>query len=147
MQVWAGVKHVCSQIASSALSQIATQPAGAGVGGRVPTWRMVPGSSTESLALDVALQCGVPLPVVQRAAELWKVGQHDLGGSVLPDPGVDTCGPCQLCSGQLSGVGMHSVGAQVCVVSVHKGLCLLPLGCTPCGAAAGQSSTAYILEQ
>ena len=111
VQVWAGVKHVCSQNASSALSQIATQPAGAGVGGRVPTWRIVPGSSTESLALDVALQCGVPLPVVQRAAELWKVGQHDLGGSVLPDPGVDTCGPWQLCSGQLSGVGMHSVGA------------------------------------
>lgn len=45
----------------------------AGMGGRVPTWRMVPGSSTESLALDVALQCQVPPDIVQRAAHLFKV--------------------------------------------------------------------------
>ncbi len=45
----------------------------AGMGGRVPTWRMVPGSSTESLALDVALQCKVPPEIVQRAAHLFKV--------------------------------------------------------------------------
>lgn len=43
------------------------------MGGRVPTWRMVPGSSTESLALDVALQCQVPADIVQRAAHLFKV--------------------------------------------------------------------------
>ncbi|DBA98847.1 TPA: hypothetical protein ACH3X1_014607 [Trebouxia sp. C0004] len=43
-----------------------------GMGGRVPTWRMVPGSSTESLALDVALQCQVPPDIVQRAAHLFK---------------------------------------------------------------------------
>jgi len=47
----------------------------AGMGGRVPTWRMVPGSSTESLALDVALQCQVPPDIVQRAAHLFKVYQ------------------------------------------------------------------------
>ena len=47
----------------------------AGMGGRVPTWRMVPGSSTESLALDVALQCQVPPDIVQRAAHLFKVHQ------------------------------------------------------------------------
>lgn len=46
----------------------------AGTGGRVPTWRMIPGSSTESLALDVALQCRVPFDVVHRAAHLFKVG-------------------------------------------------------------------------
>ena len=45
----------------------------AGMGGRVPTWRMVAGSSTESLALDVALQCQVPADIVQRAAYLFKV--------------------------------------------------------------------------
>jgi len=45
----------------------------AGMGGRVPTRRMVPGSSTESLALDVALQCQVPPDIVQRAAHLFKV--------------------------------------------------------------------------
>ena len=43
------------------------------MGGRVPTWRMVPGSSTESLALDVALQCQVPSDIVHRAAHLYKV--------------------------------------------------------------------------
>ena len=43
------------------------------MGGRVPTWRMVPGSSTESLALDVALQCQVPQEIVHRAAHLFKV--------------------------------------------------------------------------
>lgn len=46
---------------------------GAGIGGRVPTWRMVPGSSSESLALDVALQCQVPPEIVYRAAQLFKV--------------------------------------------------------------------------
>ena len=41
----------------------------------MPTWRMVAGSSTESLALDVALQCQVPADIVQRAAHLFKVHQ------------------------------------------------------------------------
>lgn len=45
----------------------------AGMGGRVPTWRMVEGSSSESLALDVALQCQVPPEIVLRAAHLFKV--------------------------------------------------------------------------
>lgn len=40
---------------------------------------MVPGSSSESLALDVALQCQVPPDIVYRAAQLFKV-QH------LPPP-------------------------------------------------------------
>ncbi|KAL3131455.1 hypothetical protein ABBQ38_007763 [Trebouxia sp. C0009 RCD-2024] len=44
----------------------------AGMGGRVPTWRMVEGSSSESLALDVALQCQVPPEIVRRAAHLFK---------------------------------------------------------------------------
>ncbi|DBA71802.1 TPA: hypothetical protein ACH3X2_010996 [Trebouxia sp. C0005] len=48
-----------------------------GMGGRVPTWRMVPGSSTESLALDVALQCQVPPDIVQRAAHLFKELEHE----------------------------------------------------------------------
>ena len=56
----------------------------AGMGGRVPTWRMVAGSSTESLALDVALQCQVPADIVQRAAYLFKV-------SVLPSRAVLSC--------------------------------------------------------
>ena len=41
---------------------------------------MVPGISSESLALDVALQCQVPPDIVYRAAQLFKV-QH------LPAPG------------------------------------------------------------
>lgn len=38
---------------------------------RFPTWRMVPGSSTESLALEVAAECRLPPRVVGRAAELY----------------------------------------------------------------------------
>ena len=45
-----------------------------GMGRRVPTWRIVPGSSTESLALDVALNCAVPPAIVRRAGELYQVG-------------------------------------------------------------------------
>lgn len=38
---------------------------------RRPTWRIVPGSSTESLALDVARQCRLPEATVERAQELY----------------------------------------------------------------------------
>lgn len=54
------------------------------MGGRVPTWRMVPGSSSESLALDVALQCQVPPEIVYRAAQLFKV--QPLKSSASPRP-------------------------------------------------------------
>lgn len=37
----------------------------------MPTWRMVPGSNRESLALDVAQACNVPQPVLHRAANLY----------------------------------------------------------------------------
>jgi hypothetical protein len=37
---------------------------------RAPTWRIVPGSSTESLALEVATKCRLPPEVVDRAAHL-----------------------------------------------------------------------------
>ena len=56
----------------------------------MPTWRMVAGSSTESLALDVALQCQVPADIVQRAAYLFKVSRfrahaiHCLDGTSSP---------------------------------------------------------------
>ncbi|KAK9829858.1 hypothetical protein WJX72_008283 [[Myrmecia] bisecta] len=45
---------------------------GKGVGGKRPTWRMIPGICTESLALDVAMQQGVDSQVVQRAATLMQ---------------------------------------------------------------------------
>jgi hypothetical protein len=38
-----------------------------------PTWRMVPGVSTISLAFDVARRCAVPEPVILRAEELYEV--------------------------------------------------------------------------
>jgi len=37
---------------------------------RKPTWRIVDGSSTESLALSVALDCGIKLSTVKRAAQI-----------------------------------------------------------------------------
>lgn len=37
-----------------------------------PTWRMVPGTSTESLALDVARDCRLPEAVLERADCLYK---------------------------------------------------------------------------
>ncbi|KAK9832926.1 hypothetical protein WJX74_001881 [Apatococcus lobatus] len=43
--------------------------------GRKPTWKMVEGTSKESLALDVALQWRVPAAVVRRAASLLL--EHD----------------------------------------------------------------------
>ncbi|PSC73121.1 DNA mismatch repair mitochondrial isoform X1, partial [Micractinium conductrix] len=38
---------------------------------RRPTWRIVPGTSTESLALEVARKCRLPDEVVARAAQLY----------------------------------------------------------------------------
>ena len=38
-----------------------------------PTWQITPGSSTESLALDVARQCKLPQETVQRATELYNM--------------------------------------------------------------------------
>ena len=70
---------------------------------------MVPGSSTESLALDVALQCGVPLPVVQRAAELWKVGGAASPGSLCAPQsrsGILRCPPVIQQAAELLKVGL-----------------------------------------
>lgn len=39
---------------------------------RRPTWRIVQGISTESMALDVARRCRLPSRVVERAAELYQ---------------------------------------------------------------------------
>lgn len=39
---------------------------------RRPTWRIKPGVCTESLALDVARRCRLPLSVVTRAAQLYE---------------------------------------------------------------------------
>lgn len=44
-------------------------------GGLVPTRRMLPGSSRESLALEVARDCQVPDRVLSRAAQLY-AGTH-----------------------------------------------------------------------
>ncbi len=38
-----------------------------------PTCRMVPGQSTESLALEVAARSGLPSDIVDRAAQLYQV--------------------------------------------------------------------------
>ena len=38
-----------------------------------PTWRIVPGSCTRSLALAVAAAYGLPLPLLQRAEHLYEV--------------------------------------------------------------------------
>ena len=46
--------------------------AGAGAWRRRPTWRIVPGVSTESLALEVANRCRLPPRVVARAAQLYE---------------------------------------------------------------------------
>ena len=39
-----------------------------------PTCRMVPGQSTDSLALEVAAKSGLPSDIVNRAAQLYQVG-------------------------------------------------------------------------
>jgi hypothetical protein len=61
---------------------------------RKPTWRVVPGVSTESLALDVARRCRLPPAVVARAAQLFAQlvpmtarleGGGGGGGDALPD--------------------------------------------------------------
>ena len=39
---------------------------------RQPTWRMVPGASTESLALEVAQECKLPENTLRRAQELYQ---------------------------------------------------------------------------
>lgn len=44
---------------------------------RRPTWRMVPGFSTESLALEVARECKLPESALNRATELYQSGQND----------------------------------------------------------------------
>lgn len=62
------------------------------MGGRAPTWRMVPGSSSESLALDVALQCQVPPDIVYRAAQLFKV--QNLSHPPPPDLLAVSLGNC-----------------------------------------------------
>ncbi|KAK9867742.1 hypothetical protein WJX84_006840, partial [Apatococcus fuscideae] len=56
--------------------------------GRIPTWKMVEGISTESLALDVALQWRVPAAVVSRAAMLLQapVEPTEIAGSQEPHP-------------------------------------------------------------
>ena len=149
-------EHICSQNASTTLSQLATPclaPVGAGVGGRVPTWRMVPGSSTESLALDVALQCGVPLPVVQRAAELWKVGGSACLGEVVCS--ACRCGTPQVLSvflqwaAQLWKVGLACtlLERSSAWYKYDKGFSLPHPGCPPRGAAASQASMASVVGQ
>jgi len=48
---------------------------GAGRLTRRPTHHIVPGESTESLALEVARDCNLPTQTVQRAAELYAAGK------------------------------------------------------------------------
>ena len=43
-----------------------------GVGAREPTWRMVDGVSTESLALEVARTCALPPSILRRANSLYQ---------------------------------------------------------------------------
>ena len=55
----------------------------------VPTWQLSPGSSTQSLAMEVAVQQGIPKEVVQRAQQhlqcLW-AGERQ---AVAPPSNVD----------------------------------------------------------
>lgn len=55
--------------------------------GRRPTWRMVEGTSTESLALEVARECHLPPDTLKRAAALYQRGpsRTEGGEPSLPD--------------------------------------------------------------
>lgn len=73
----------------------AATAAAQGVWGLEPTWRMVPGASRESLALEVARQYQVPEGVLARAAELYSgmqavtYGTHGQpGGQAVLAPGA-----------------------------------------------------------
>jgi hypothetical protein len=63
-------------------------------GRRVPAWRVAPGTSTESLALETAAGAGVPAGVVDRAAQLWGMvrGVQVSDGSTGGDEGGDGSG-------------------------------------------------------
>ena len=43
---------------------------------REPTWRMVDGTSTESLALEVARKFALPPAILRRATALYQVTPH-----------------------------------------------------------------------
>lgn len=60
---------------------------------RKPTWRMVPGFSTESLALEVARECRLPDYALDRAKELYQSYQENtvasgVESSIIPSEGV-----------------------------------------------------------
>lgn len=48
---------------------------------RRPTWRLIPGWSSESLALEVAAQCQLPNHVISRAEELYSKLMHEVQDS------------------------------------------------------------------
>ncbi len=61
--------------------------------GRRPTWRMVEGTSTESLALEVARECNLPHDTLKRAAALYQRGSNGPGGDDHPAPRVAPTAP------------------------------------------------------
>ena len=63
---------------------------GGDLGSRRPTWRLRPGRCTESLAFTVALDHGVPEPVVARAVSLYReLVDLDAGAEVVADAGEE----------------------------------------------------------
>jgi predicted GIY-YIG superfamily endonuclease len=64
---------------------------GAGRLARRPTHRIVPGESTESLALEVARDCNLPSQTVERAAELYAAVRivEDRGEDAVETGGVE----------------------------------------------------------
>ena len=77
---------------------------------RRPTWRIVPGTSTESMALDVARRCRLPPEVVARAEELY--GQLQPMAPV-PAAGSDAASQQQQ-QGAFGGVAAVGGTAQGC---------------------------------
>jgi predicted GIY-YIG superfamily endonuclease len=75
--------------------------------GRHPTWKVVPGTSTESLALEVARKCNLPLATLKRAEELYFSGEEGAGkdpmGTARETPSVATTVPYAQQSNEESG--------------------------------------------
>lgn len=63
-----------------------------------PTWRMVPGASTDSLALVVAADCKLPLSVVARAEQLYHQLQPTGMRPDASDAAVQAALPAAVCS-------------------------------------------------
>ena len=70
-----------------------------GENGRRPTWRIVPGTSTESLALEVARECNLPHDTLTRAAELYQNGIDTASGEDRLTPDGELARRCDVPTG------------------------------------------------